>query len=196
MSFINNKVSDVKIKGAVLHARIDFVREHFGDKAWEKVVSVLPADAQAMLNNTLLSSKWYPFSLGERLDWAIVVELGSGDMKVFEKIGVKSAQRNLTKDHKTFLVPGDPQAFMKKAGSIYKFYYDTGYREYEQTGPNSGVLTTYDAETFSVPDCLTVIGWYKEALRMCGARDINIVEETCRAKGGSFCRYRVEWVFD
>ena len=196
MSLINKRLSEVKIKGAVLHARIEFVREHFGEKGWAKVVSTLPIEEQVILNSTILTTKWYPFSLGERLDWAIAIELGGGDMKIFEKIGAKSAQRNLTKDHKTFLVPGDPQAFMRKANSIYKFYYDTGHREYEQTGPNSCVLTTCDAETFSAPDCLTVIGWYKEALRMCGAQDIRVVEETCRAKGGEFCQYRFEWTFD
>ncbi len=186
----------MKIKGGVLHARIEFVREHFGEGAWERVVATLPIEEQVILSSPLLTTKWYPFALGERLDWAIVVELGGGDMKIFEKIGAKSAQRNLSKDHKTFLVPGDPQSFMKKASIIYKFYYDTGHREYKETGPNSGILTTYDAETFSVPDCLTVIGWYKEALRMCGARDVKIVEETCRAKGGEVCRYNVAWVID
>ncbi|HER43145.1 MAG TPA: TIGR02265 family protein, partial [Candidatus Eisenbacteria bacterium] len=111
----------------------------------------------------------------------------------FQDIGAKSAERNLTREHKTFLTPGDPQAFLKKAGIIYNFYYDKGYREYEETGPTSGVLTTHEAETHSVPDCMTVIGWYREALKMCGAKEIRIVEEECRAKGGSCCRYRVEW---
>jgi hypothetical protein len=82
---------------------------------------------------------------------------------------------------------------MRKADMIYKFYYDTGRREYEETGKNSGVLTTYDAETYSAPDCLTVIGWYKEALKMCGARNVKVVEEECRARGGSCCRYCFSW---
>jgi hypothetical protein len=76
---------------------------------------------------------------------------------------------------------------------MYKFYYDTGRREYEQTGPTSGVMTTYEAKTFSVPDCLTVLGWHKEALGMCGARNVEGIEEECRAKGGSCCRYRFKW---
>ena len=82
---------------------------------------------------------------------------------------------------------------MEKAPMIYRFYYDTGYREYLPTGPNSGVMTTYEAETFSVADCLTVIGWYKEGLRMCGARDIKVIEIECRATGGSCCQYRFQW---
>jgi hypothetical protein len=55
------------------------------------------------------------------------------------------------------------------------------------------VLTTYDAETFSAHDCQTVIGWYERALEMCGARDVRIVEEECRATGGATCRYSVSW---
>ena len=54
-------------------------------------------------------------------------------------------------------------------------------------------MTTYDAETFSVPDCLTVVGWYKEALKMCGVKNVSITEETCRATGGEHCRYVIKW---
>lgn len=183
----------MRIKGVVLRARMDFVKEHFGDDAWTRVLEVLPAEDGAALQDLLLTARWYPFTLGERLDRAIVDTLGGGSNRIFEEIGAKSAQRNLSREHKSFLAPGDPQAFMKKSDLIYKFYYDRGYREYEETGPTSGVLTTYEAETHSVPDCLTVVGWYKEALRMCGAKEVRAFEEECRAKGGSYCRYRFEW---
>jgi hypothetical protein len=76
---------------------------------------------------------------------------------------------------------------------VYKLYYDTGRREYTKVGPQEAVLTTRDAETFSAPDCLTVIGWHRRALEMCGATDVKIVEEECRARGGAVCRYRVSW---
>ena len=41
--------------------------------------------------------------------------------------------------------------------------------------------------------CLTVVGWYREAVRMCGVKDVSVVEEECRASGGAMCRYRVSW---
>jgi hypothetical protein len=72
-------------------------------------------------------------------------------------------------------------------------YYDKGWRDYKPTGQTSGVMTTYEAETYSATDCMTVIGWYKEALKMCGAINIEMVEETCRARGGDCCRYLVSW---
>jgi hypothetical protein len=77
--------------------------------------------------------------------------------------------------------------------SIVKVLGQTGRREYEQTGEREGVLTTYEAETFSKADCLTVIGWYKRALELCGAKNPRIVEDSCRARGDEVCRYRVSW---
>lgn len=183
----------MKIKGFILHSRKEFVIENFGIAGWEEVIKALPEEDQSIYKDFIMTSNWYDFEIGERLDAAIVDVLGKGSVKLFKDIGKKSAQRHLTGIHASFIEPGDPQAFMRRTSSIYEFYYDKGYREYEETGPNSGVFTTYEAETFSVPDCLTVIGWYKEALHMCGAKKVDIEEVSCRAKGGNFCQYQVKW---
>ena len=114
-------------------------------------------------------------------------------MSVFESIGAQSARENLTSAQQAFLKPENPEAFLKQADMIYKFYYDTGRRDYTPISPNPGLLTTYDAETFSSVDCLTVIGWYKEALKMCGAKSVEIVETQCRAKGDNVCQYEIKW---
>lgn len=181
-----------QVKGTVIKSRLGFVEEHFGADALPRVLASLAPEDQDVLRS-VLSTKWYPFDLGRRLDDAIVRTLGGGDNVLFERLGAASADRNLTTVHQTFLTPGDPHAFLSKARAIYALYYETGRREYERTGPTSGVLTTYDAETFSAPDCLTVVGWHRRALEMCGARDVSITEEACRARGGAVCRYRVEW---
>jgi uncharacterized protein (TIGR02265 family) len=141
----------------------------------------------------ILTVKWYPFELGKRLDNAIVQVLGGGRPEFFERLGEASADKNLATLHHGFLTEGKPHAFLAKAPAIYALYYETGRREYQQTGPTEGLLTTFDAETFSAADCLTVVGWYRRALQMCGAKDVEVVEEECRAKGGPVCRYRVRW---
>lgn len=183
----------MKIKGNILLSRIAFIEQHFGKAGIEKVMASLPAEDQKLFWGMIGNVGWYPFEVGRRLDDAIVRELGGGNSSVFEEIGVASAKTNLTTVHKLSITPGNPQAFLGQAPAIYRLYYDTGRREYLQTGQRSGELTTYDAESFSVADCLTVIGWYKEALHMCGARNVQMVEVACRALGAEFCRYRVEW---
>jgi uncharacterized protein (TIGR02265 family) len=181
-----------QVKGSVLKSRLAFVEEHFGKEGLARVLASLSDEDQRGLG-MVLTVKWYPFDLGKRLDNAIVQELGEGRPEFFERLGEASADKNLTTLHHGFMTEGKPHAFLAKAPAIYALYYETGRRVYQQTGPTQGVLTTYDAETFSTADCLTVVGWYRRALQMCGAKDVEVFEEECRAKGGSVCRYKVSW---
>ena len=181
-----------QIKGAVLKSRLAFVEEHAGKDGVQQVLAALPAADQRTLK-MLFTSNWYPFGLGRALDDAIVRVLGGGRAEFFERLGEASAEKNLGTVHSGYLTRGDAHGFLAKSPSIYSLYYEAGRREYRQVGPREGVLTTSDAETFSAPDCLTVVGWYLKALEMCGVRNPRVVEEECRASGGKVCRYRVTW---
>jgi uncharacterized protein (TIGR02265 family) len=182
------------IKGSVLRTRLAFVQDTAPDGGVDRVLGRLSEQERDALAS-LLASAWYPFELGERLDEAIVLELGGGRVEFFERLGEASAEKNLGPGgvHRGFLVPGDPQAFLAKAPLIYSYYYDAGRRDYERVGEKEALLSTRDAESFSAPDCLTVVGWYRRALEMCGAASPRVVEEECRAKGGTVCRYRLTW---
>jgi hypothetical protein len=181
-----------EIKGSVLAARLVFVRELAGKEGVERVFARLPPSDQKMLAMITLV-RWYPFDVGARLDQAIVQELGKGDRAFFERLGEASASNNLSHLHASFLTPGDPMAFLAKAGMIYAMYYEGGRRVFEKIDARSAFLTTHDAETFSATDCLTVVGWYRRALVMCGAKKPTVVEVACRANGDAFCRYRCGW---
>ena len=181
-----------QIKGAVLKSRLAYVEDNFGKERLQQVVATLPPDDQRTLR-LVFTSNWYPFELGRRLDDAIVEVLGGGKAEFFEKLGEASATKNLASLHSGYLTKNDAHGFLAKAPSIYSLYYETGRREYQRTGPTSGTLTTYDAETFSAPDCLTVVGWYRKALEMCGVTGVQVSEDECRAKGGAVCRYQISW---
>lgn len=181
-----------KVKGSVLRSRLAFVEHQFGPEGLTKVMNSLDETDRNALEG-LVPVAWLDFEIGSRLDDAIVRVLGGGRPEVFERLGEASADANLTTVHAAFLTPGDPQAFLEKAPQIYRMYYQTGRREYEQTGEKEGLLTTHNAESYAKADCLTVIGWYKRALELCGAKNPRIVEDKCRARGDEICRYRVSW---
>lgn len=181
-----------KVKGSVLKARLDFVRDQFGEEKLGQVLQSLSQEDRDKLR-TLLPIQWVPFEVGKRLDEAIVQVVGGGEARFFERLGEASAEKNLGGAHQYFLTRGDPHAFLAKAPQIYRMYYQTGHREYERTGECEAVLTTHGAETFSTADCRTVVGWYRKALEMCGARGAEVVEEKCRAQGDDVCQYRISW---
>ena len=184
----------IRIKGTILQARLALVESLAPGNGMTRVLARLSPEDQRVLK-ALLSASWYPFDLGQRLDDAIVKEIGGGRPEFFEKMGAASAEKNLGPGgvHRSFLVPGDPHGFLAMTPMVYAHYYDKGRREYQKTGDKEAVLTTYDAETFSAPDCATVVGWYRKALEMCGAKNVRVVEEECRAQRGAVCRYRLSW---
>jgi hypothetical protein len=184
----------VQIKGSVLRSRLELVEQLAPGGGLGQVLGRM-SEADRRTLESLLAGSWYPFELGRRLDAAIVDELGSGKATFFEKLGEASAEKNLGPGgvHRGFLVEGDPHAFLAKSPLIYSFYYDQGRRDYQPDGERSAVLTTYDAETFSAADCATVVGWHRRALELCGCRGVRVVEDECRARGGSICRYRLRW---
>lgn len=185
-------MGDQKIKGSIIKSRLEFVRREFGEEGLTKIMNLLPEEDQKILGR-LVAVAWVDFEVGKRLDEAIVKSLGGGSSRFFERLGEASAEVNLGTMHSAFLTDGDPGAFLAKAPQIYRLYYDVGWREYQPVGEREGLLITHEAETFSKTDCMTVIGWYRRALELCGATGVHIVEEECRATGGQVCRYRVTW---
>jgi uncharacterized protein (TIGR02265 family) len=181
----------IKVKGGALASRLAFVREERGEEGVERVMARLPeADRKAC--SPILAGGWYPFELNQRLDEAIADEMGIGE-SVFLVIGEKSAAHNLNGPHRAMLTPGDPHGLLRRTPQIYSMYYDVGHRTYERAGDKKAILRTYDAPTLSRHDCLTVVGWHRKAIEMCGAANARVTETKCRAKGAEFCEYVCEW---
>ena len=63
----------------------------------------------------------------------------------------------------------------------------------EKVSDKKAILRTYDSDTYSTHDCLTVVGWHRKALEMCGGQNVRVTETKCRAKGADVCEYVCEW---
>ena len=87
----------------------------------------------------------------------------------------------------------DPLGLLKGAASIYRAYYKSGHRTYERAGERKVILRTFDSETFSRADCLTVVGWHERVIGMCGGKNARVEETLCRARGDAVCEYVCEW---
>jgi len=180
------------VKGSVLESRLDFARRKRGEPFLARVLARLTDEDRRILGS-LLPFSWYPFETNERLDLAIRDELGAGD-ELFRELGVASATHNLTSASQLhYIRVRDPHALLKQASAIYGIYYNSGYRTYERVNDKMAILRTHDSKSFSIADCLTVVGWHEKAIEMCGGRTVTVIENKCRARGDSICEYVCEW---
>ena len=182
------------IKGNILSARAAYVRKSAGDAVWKQVLGRLPREDQRVLTGPILPMTWYPMELGLRLDDAIAAELSPGDaQRVFLEMGRASADVNLAGAEKVFLRPGDPHFLLRKAPQIYSFYYQVGRRTYEKLSATSAMVRTYEAESVTATDCLTVMGWHVRALELSGAVEARVEHPMCRVHGADHCAYLFSW---
>jgi uncharacterized protein (TIGR02265 family) len=183
-----------RVKGAILGARLKFVRDRGGAVALEKVLARLPAPDRVILSGWILPISWYPLELELRLDDAIAAVLSPGDRaSIFLEMGRESAQANLTGAQAPFVKAGDPHFFLANVPRMYATYHSQGRRTYEKTGERSAVVKTFDAERVSADDCLTVVGWLERALKLSGAGAPRVSEARCRSGAAPHCEYRCEW---
>jgi uncharacterized protein (TIGR02265 family) len=132
--------------------------------------------------------------LNKRLDEAIAEELSPRNtQRIFIEMGRASADLNLTGPQRSLVHVGDPHYLLSLTESVYGYYYSTGKRTYERTGPKSVVLTTFDAEEVTAADCLTVIGWHQRAVEICGGNSVQVEHPKCRARGEDRCDYHLSW---
>ncbi|HEY4219825.1 MAG TPA: DUF2378 family protein [Myxococcota bacterium] len=181
-----------QVKGGALESRLAYLQS-LGAPVAERVLERLGEPDRRLLRR-LLPMGWYPFELNQRLDRAIVDELaGNDEDALFRTLGAYSAQHNLGLAHKVYVKTHDPHGLLKQTAPIYRLYYDTGRRTYERTGDTSAVLRTFECETFSRADCLTVVGWHEKAIEMCGGQGARVVETRCRCRGDDRCEYECAW---
>jgi uncharacterized protein (TIGR02265 family) len=179
------------VKGGGIQSRLEFVRERSGEPGLQRVLARLSeSDRKACAH--VLTGMWYPFELNERVDEAVAAEVGIGE-QVFLLMGEKSAAHNLGAVHRAFIDEHDPHGLLRRAAQIYQMYYDTGRRTYEKLGEKKAMLTTRESATFSKHDCLTVVGWHRKAIEMCGGSNVRVTETKCRARGADVCEYICEW---
>jgi len=181
------------VKGSVLESRLAYVRDTRGEAAITRVLGRLPEDDRVILGGMVLPFVWYPFATNARLDRAIADEFAIGD-RIFLLLGEASARHNLgSQSQKSYIREKNPHALLKQTSAIYQVYYDTGHRTYERVDDRHAVLRTHDSQSFSVDDCLTVVGWHQTAIERCGGRNVSVKEVQCRARGATICEYVCEW---
>jgi uncharacterized protein (TIGR02265 family) len=183
-----------RIKGHILLSRLQYVRDAAGEAKLVEVLARLTAEDRAVLSGMILPVTWYPLDLNLALDGAIASVLSPHDKsRVFREMGRASAEQNLKGVHRPYLREGDPHFLLSSSPRIYAAYYAVGSRTYEKVGERAAVLRTFDAETVSATDCLTVIGWHQRAIELSGGREVTVEETQCRARGAPHCEYRCEW---
>jgi hypothetical protein len=173
------------IKGTAVVDLVRWLRKHqatAGDK--------LPAPLRPYLHRRILLSGWYPAEDFLGLLHAFVA--GNAHPRGFERAGIASARRDLTRIYATNLVPGDIAATASRMRALWNNYHDTG-ELIPNTEPGRTTIEIRGYAVRSAEMCRLNGAYYGEVIVMAGARLISTEKQRCTLKGDPSCIWEYKW---
>jgi hypothetical protein len=181
------------VKGAAITARVRYVREHFGEEGYQKLLAALSPEHRERLGGRILPHEWVPFDIFAALAVAIDRLFGKGDLQLCFEMGRYAAEVNLPSLYRIFYRFGSPMFIFRKAARLWEVHYTSGKLIPIEDRPGAIHL---EIEAFDTPHrahCMSVLGWGAKSIELSGGTVKRAEETRCRTRGDEVCSLALEW---
>ncbi|PYQ31103.1 MAG: hypothetical protein DMF56_04150 [Acidobacteria bacterium] len=180
-----------RVKGAMVRAHLQFVRDRIGEAALERTLAAIPESVAAEVNGILVSS-WCKFESLVVLDQTIARVSGREPHMVMRELGRHSAQINLSTLYRAFH-RDDIHEFFRHSATLHRQFQDFGDCVYEQLGPASGRMSIRGAKCFSPTYCSSEAGYLEEVIATHGGTSAHVSESACQCANDDHCVFELRW---
>jgi len=187
----NEILTGGRVKGGIVRAHLQWVRDYHGAAAVERLVAALPADARAEVDGVIATS-WCEFATVVRLDRTIEAMFGRGRPLFLRELGRYSADLNLSGAYRMFR-SADLHEFFRRSVLLHRQFQDFGTVSYEPAGDTAGSMIHSNYPCFSPVYCHSAIGYYEQAIVVHGAKANLVIESSCQCAGDASCTFELEW---
>jgi hypothetical protein len=181
-------------KGAAIKFIPQFIREKFGEKAFQKWFNSIPPESQKIYSSTILVGNWYPLKYASAIPMNKLIELFyNNEPKGGIEIGEYTAEKLLTGIHKLFIKIGSPKFIISKASSWSSMLFRP--IESKIIELDSKFCKFRITKLPEVTEALeySVIGAAKRAGELSGAKNGEILITSSIAKGDPYTEYISSW---
>ena len=180
-----------RVKGAMVKAHLQFVRDRLGEDALARTHAALPPAVAAEVDGILVST-WCRFESLVVLDRTIASVAGRDANELMRELGRYSAQINLSTLYRAF-DREDLHEFFRKSATLHRQFQDFGTCVYEQHGPTSGRISIRDATCFSPTYCSSEAGYLEQVIAAHGGKAVSVSESACQCASDDHCTFELRW---
>jgi hypothetical protein len=180
------------VQGSLLKSRLLYIHVNHGAGAIKRVLNTLAEPVRDQLSKPIYIGEWYPLSVLVMLDRAIAEVLEGGNTKIYEDLGVFSADVNLSGAYEP-LVHQDVHAFLQLTAVLHKAYQDFGEAQYIRLGDMAALLQFRYPQPPPESYCKSAIGYLRRAVELSSGHKVTVRKTACHRKGDPFCEFRIEW---
>ena len=189
---LRESISGGRVKGLLVRAHQEWVRDHLGDTALARVYRELPRRVAADLSDTL-STTWCSFGDVVLFDRAIAQVCGWDEQELMRELGRHSARVHLSTVYRAFQLD-DVHLFFRRTVALHTQFQDFGVSAYQRLGSTEGRIVILNTPFYSPTHCAGAVGFYEEVIAIHGAAaPIVVTETTCRCAGDDRCTFALRW---
>jgi uncharacterized protein (TIGR02265 family) len=182
----------VTVKGSPVRSLQKFIDAELTVEQRTAALAALPADYGTRLRGPVLATETIPVSVLNKFTEEAAKAKGEPVEQFARRAGREGASDAVKGIYRFFALVLTPTALLSKASQMWSSLYNRGeLKVADQTEHTATIkLLNFPSE---VPGCSRVTGWIERMAEMTGAKNVQVQQTQCYAKGAAHCEWSVRW---
>lgn len=181
-----------QIKGTVLLDTVAAIKARAGESELTKIVQELNAEARTLFEEPIYSSTWYPLDAFVEFLEVDIRETAHGDREILTERSEKVIEKQLSGIYKIFVKVGSPAFVIKRISAVHATYFH-GVEIIPEMEEHEAVIKYVGFQKHHAIMEYAIIGFYRKALELCGAKEVALHFSVPIAKGDAYSELRINW---
>jgi hypothetical protein len=183
-----------EVKGSVVNDSIKAVQAHFGDQAYHTILGQLKDETRAHFEQpSILSSSWFSLdAFTEFLEMDVKVTAHGREQELIKRAEMV-VEKQLSGIYKVFIRFGSPQFVLNRLSIIHQTYFRGIAAAVVMPCPGKAVVKYTGFAKQHRLIGLTIIGFYRKALEISGAREVDAKFTTSIEDEKGYCELSLSW---
>lgn len=180
------------VKGLVLLSRFEYFESKQGTNIFKEFLKKVSTGDENYTRQPVDGANYYPDTTLARIDQILLEEYFNNDVDEFRKMGEWSAENLIDKYFNLYSEEHKPIDFLEQFARLRKYLIGVGEMNIVNEGKNSLIVRIDYGQNVPRSVCLSEQGFITGGLRLCGAKNIKIIEETCASSSDFLeCKFKI-----
>jgi len=183
----------VQIKGSAIKETIEQIKSRAGEPAFQKILGLLDDETRKVLEGEIFSSTWYSLDLFTRFLEIEIKVLADGNEEMVTRGSEAVIERQLHGIYKAFVKLGSPEFVIKRIAAVHATYFQGVPIDVQLPGNGKALIKYTGFETQHRIMGFAIVGFFRKALEISGARDVVIYFLTPIEEGRGYAELSISW---
>jgi len=183
----------VQIKGSVIKETIEQIKMRAGQDALQKILGLVDEETRKICQGEIFSSTWYSLDRFANFLEIEIRVLANGNEEVITRGSELVIERQLRGIYKAFIKLGSPEFVIKRIAAVHATYFQGVPIEVTMQGKDRAVVKYTGFEKQHRIIGFAIVGFFKKALEISGAKDVAIYFSTPIEEGKGYSELSIAW---